>query len=92
MDLLDAWPGRYNGISNVLEATQKRIIRSGERLALYPSEYTPSDFSLYLYDLSGVLVATATQLSQLSEIRLGDATQHYLCITIIDGATQRVLL
>lgn len=92
VDLLDAWPGRDNGISNVLEATQTRIIRSGERLALYPSEYTPSDFSLYLYDLSGVLVATATQLSQLSEIRLGDATQHYLCITIIDGATQRVLL
>ena len=92
VDLLDVWPGRDNGVSNVLEVAQTRVIRSGERLALYPSEYTPTDFSLYLYDMSGVLVATATQLSQLSEIQLSDATQHYLCITIIDGVTQRVLL
>ena len=57
-----------------------------------PSDYTPSDFTLYLYDMSGALIATATQSSQLSEIELGDATQHYLCITVIDGAVLRTLL
>ena len=92
VDLLDAWPGRYNGISSIPEEIQTRVIRSGDHLALYPSDYTPTDFFLYLYDMSGVLVATATQLSQLSEIQLVDATQHYLCITVIDGATQRTLL
>ncbi|WP_418799615.1 leucine-rich repeat domain-containing protein [Porphyromonas sp.] len=92
VDLLDAWPGRYNGISSVPEETQTRIIRTGERLNLYPRDYAPTDFVLYLYDMSGALIATATHPSQLSRIELGDATQHYLCITVIDGVTQRVLL
>lgn len=92
VDLLDEWPGRDNSIVATSKDLQARPIRIDKHLEMYPRDYQPSELLLYLYDMSGTLIATAERPEQLADIQLADVSQHYLCISIIDGCIQHSIL
>lgn len=70
----------------------KVTLSGNESISLYIADPQEADIDLYLYDASGVLLETSSDLSTTEFIQVSSKGVHYLDVKLFSGASNYVLI